>query len=156
MKLVDLISPFISIHPEATLLDAIVKMEISQNNTLLVVDKKGVFLWIIEGNTLLRVMMPKYLTKSDMHISSIISDDMLASHINSHKHTLVKDVMTDVWEYYVNKNDNIMEVVHDFLVSNLAVIPVLDRWKKPLWIIRRHAIVKIFVSKLNINELTKD
>lgn len=154
MKIIDLMIPFTTIHEEATLLDAIVKMEISHGNTLLVVDKKWVFLWLIEERTLLHVIMPKYFWKSDQHISSIITDDMLASIVNSHKHTLVKEVMTKV-ESCVCKSDNLMEVVYAFLDTNLSVIPVLDRWNKPIWIIKRHAIIKIFVSKLNISELTK-
>ena len=152
MQIKDLIHrEVVSIKQNSSFKDAIIKMQIANVNSLLVVWDNGELVWILDTATLIKAIIPDYFWQRESKIACIVTEELLEEFIDDSKHLKVSDFMFSNFEV-IKEDSSLMEVVTVFITTYLHMLPVVDSENKPIWIITRQWIRKLFVSKLWIEK----
>ena len=97
--------------------------------------------------------MPDYFGQKENKIACIVTEELLEEFIDANRNLKVSSFMLQEYEV-LEEDSSLMEVFATFSWTHLFLIPVVDNENRPVWVITREGIRKLFVSKLWIQKMT--
>ncbi len=138
------------ISDDKTFYDAIKQMIEEKTNSLVVVDKEGKLVGLLNTGMLIAEVVPDYL-EEDAIAAHFANEDIFIEDVKkAQKSPIKKFMMKD--PYYIQGEASLMELAVLALSNKQFRIPVVDKDKKPVGIITRTELKKVIGEILNIKD----
>ena len=147
MEIKDIMGWTVLVHIYSSLEDIVKKMSQENVNSVLVVDEENKLMWSVDIVTIMKAIVPEYISSGWKSIVNFITEWVFEWFINDNKSKIAKDFMFDT-----PKTVNISSpvVYACIMVSEWTQtrIPVVNDSFEPIWILTRHGVKDFLANKM--------
>ncbi|MCK5415900.1 CBS domain-containing protein [Candidatus Parcubacteria bacterium] len=140
-----------TINVNKTFIEALDIMTKEQTNSILVLDDDGKLVGMINTGMLIRAIVPDYL-EDDIVAAHFANQDIFREDIKKAKDLEISNFMLKNPQK-VKENSNLMEVSIMALSSKQFRVPVVDGNDRPVGLITRTELRRVFADVLGIGDL---
>jgi len=139
-----------TIHKDKTFLEALTQMIEEKTNSLAVVGDQGELVGMINTGRLIKEVVPDYL-EEDAVAAHYANEDIFIEDVKKVKDSKVEKFMFSEPKA-VSTKDSLMEVAAIAVSGKQLRVPVVDENKKPVGIITRTELKRVFGEILDIED----
>ena len=150
MKIVDIMKPVHTIHPDATLAQAVEMMVCRDINLLIIIDDTQNLLWCIDIVTLMKAITPEYIWNRDMSVANFVNEEMFTEFIEKNKTIPVKNFMLETPKS-IKITSSVMEAAIKVTEWRQSRILVLDEYQHPIGMVSSQEIKHFIGTKMWFN-----
>ncbi len=136
------------INQNETFYDALKLMVKEKTNSLVVVDDEGKLVGLVNTGMLIREVIPDYL-EEDAIAAHFANEEIFKEEVNRAKSSIIKDFMIKNPKK-IHFNANLMEVAVMAISSKQFRIPVVDENDKPVGLVTRTELKRVFANILGL------
>ncbi len=148
MPIKEIMRPVVSIGEKATFAETLAKMIKEKTNSIVVVDKQGKVIGLVNTGNLIRQVVPDYIEEDDIaaHFANknIFIEDVKRARDIPVTEFMIKDPVT------ITPENNIVEAAVLALSNKQMRIPVVNNKKEPLGLLTRTELKKFMGEILGV------